>query len=296
MLILPAPAKLNLFLHITGRRPDGYHDLQTVFQLLDHGDELHFSTDHATGLGFSCTTPHLNTPDNLVLRAARLLQPHARTAPHCNIHLEKRLPEGGGLGGGSSDAATTLLALNQLWQCQLSLSQLEALGLQLGADVPVFVHGHTAFAEGLGEVLQNQQLPPCWFLVLTPPCAVSTREIFSHPELTRNSASTKMPAFPFSGSRNDCQDVSCKLYPPIKAALDWLGSFAEARMTGTGSSVFASFTTREQATEILSRLPAASSRFGTGCLGFVARGVNVSPLHEALARITRSGGNGNSKI
>jgi 4-diphosphocytidyl-2-C-methyl-D-erythritol kinase len=283
MLTLPAPAKLNLFLHITGRRADGYHDLQTVFQLLDHSDQLTFSTSGATGLDFSCSAPHLATPDNLVLKAARLLQPFAATAPHCRIHLEKHLPAGGGLGGGSSDAATTLLALNRLWRCDLPLARLAGLGLQLGADVPVFVHGHTAFAEGIGEVLQNQSLPERWFVVLTPSCPVSTREIFSHPELTRHSASTKMPAFPFSGSRNDCQQVSCKLYPPIKAALDWLGLFAEARMTGTGSSVFASFTTREQATEILSRLPAVLSLSGTGCQGFVARGVNISPLHQALA-------------
>lgn len=282
MLTLPAPAKLNLFLHITGRRPDGYHNLQTVFQMLDHGDQLSFSTDHVTDLRFTCSAAHLDTPDNLVVRAARLLQPHARRASHCHIHLDKRLPDGGGLGGGSSDAATTLLALNRLWRCGLSLPELERLGLQLGADVPVFIHGHSAFAQGVGEILQNQELPERWFVVLTPSCAVSTREIFSHPELTRNSASTKMPAFPFSGSRNDCQDVSCKLYPPIKTALDWLGSFAEARMTGTGSSVFASFTTREQATEILSQLPAFSPL--AGCQGFVARGVNVSPLHEALAR------------
>jgi 4-diphosphocytidyl-2-C-methyl-D-erythritol kinase len=284
MLTLPAPAKLNLFLHITGRRPDGYHNLQTVFQLLDHGDQLTFSTEDATALRFRCSVPHLNSADNLVLKAARLLQPHAITTPHCHIYLDKHLPAGGGLGGGSSDAATTLLALNRLWQCGLSLPRLEELGLQLGADVPLFVHGQSAFAEGVGEVLKNQQLPERWFVVLTPDCAVSTREIFSHPELTRDSASTKMPAFPFSGSRNDCQQVSCKLYPPIKAALDWLGLFAEARMTGTGSSVFASFTTREQAMEILSRLPAVSSLSGMGCRGFVARGVNVSPLHQALAR------------
>lgn len=284
MLTLPAPAKLNLFLHITGRRPDGYHDLETVFQMLDYGDELTFDSDSATDIRLTCSDPMLATDDNLVLRAARLLIPSAKSAPYCHIHLDKRLPAGGGLGGGSSDAATTLLALNRLWRCGLSGAQLETLGLQLGADVPVFVHGHTAFASGVGEKLENQTLPERWYVVLTPASMVSTREIFSHAELTRNTPSLTMRAFPFMGCRNDCQAVSTRLYPPIKAALDWLGYFAEARMTGTGSSVFASFPDREQATEVLSRLPAASTLL-SGCRGFVARGVNVSPLKAALERL-----------
>ncbi len=284
MLTLPAPAKLNLFLHITGRRGDGYHLLETLFQLLDYGDELTFDTDAGPGLALTCNDPALATDDNLVLRAARLLAPHATLPAHCRIHLTKRVPAGGGLGGGSSDAATTLLALNRLWRCGLSLPALERLGLQLGADVPVFVHGHTAFATGVGEALENQLLPERWYVVLTPACTVSTREIFCHPELTRNSPSTTMRAFPFSGSRNDCQAVSSQLYPPIRAALEWLGQFAEARMTGTGASVFASCADRDQATAILSRLPAVpSSLLLAECRGFVARGVNQSPLHAALA-------------
>ncbi|MES2606180.1 MAG: 4-(cytidine 5'-diphospho)-2-C-methyl-D-erythritol kinase [Pseudomonadota bacterium] len=287
MLTLPAPAKLNLFLHITGRRADGYHNLETVFQLLDYGDELTFSPNASAALSLSCSDPTLSTDDNLVLRAARLLAPLATTPPHCHIHLDKKVPAGGGLGGGSSDAATTLLALNRLWLCGLGTDQLAALGLQLGADVPVFVRGHSAFAAGVGEKLENQTLPERWYVVLTPACSVSTREIFSHPELTRNSPSLTMRAFPFSGCRNDCQAVSTQLYPPIKAALDWLRLFtqtAEPSMTGTGSSVFASVATREQAAEILSRLPTALPAL-QGCRGFIARGVNVSPLRTALDQL-----------
>lgn len=280
-LTLPAPAKLNLFLHITGRRSDGYHILQTVFQLLDHGDELQFvPTD--SGLHFTCSDANLQTEANLVLKAARLLQATVETSQGCRIHLDKRLPYGGGLGGGSSDAATTLLALNHLWHCGLSATELARLGLQLGADVPVFLHGHTAGAEGVGERLQALTLPERWFVVLTPACHAETRAIFSHPELTRDSVPIRIPAFPFSGTRNDCESAACSLHPEIREALDWLGAHAEARMTGTGSSVFASFASREHATEVL-----ALARAQPGALaGFTARGTNVSTLHTALAQLT----------
>jgi len=282
--VLPAPAKLNLFLHITGRRPDGYHTLETVFQLLDYGDELEFETGVGKGFAFTCSDPALANSDNLVLRAAMLLQPLARQQVPTRIHLHKRLPTGAGLGGGSSDAATTLVALNRLWQCGLDQTRLQRLGLGLGADVPVFVHGHSAFAQGVGERLENVTIPPRWYVVLTPACAISTRQIFEHPELTRNSPSTTMRAFPFLGSRNDCQAVSCQLYPPVAAALAWLGQFAEARMTGTGSSVFASFPAREQAEGIVSLLQGAASRELPGCRSFVAGGVDRSPLLKALER------------
>lgn len=296
MLSLPAPVKLNLYLHITGRRPDGYHDLETVFQLLDHGDTLHFDTDGADALTLSCDDATLVNDHNLVLRAARLLTPFASRTAHCHIRLDKRIPLGSGLGGGSSDAATTLLALNTLWQCGLDQAALARLGLQLGADVPVFVNGHSAFAAGVGEVLENQSLPEHWYVVLTPSCAVSTKEIFCHPELTRDSASTKMRAFPFWGSRNDCQAVACKLYPAISAAMQWLAAevaressatetpWAQARMTGTGSSVFASFTRRESAEAVLAKLGAARRSFDPGCRGFVAKGVDRSPLLAALSQ------------
>lgn len=281
-LTLPAPAKLNLFLHITGRRSDGYHDLQTVFQLLDHGDELSFTATPDSSFQFTCSAASLQDDNNLVLQAARLLQASTTTDQGCRIHLHKRLPHGGGLGGGSSDAATTLLALNELWHCGLSAAELARLGLQLGADVPVFLQGHSAWAEGVGEQLQPLTLPERWFVVLTPRCHAQTRAIFCHPELTRDSVPIRIPAFPFSGTRNDCEVAACLLHPQIREALDWLGAHAAARMTGTGSSVFASFASRHHAEEVL-----ALARLRPGSLaGFVARGTNVSILHTALAQQT----------
>lgn len=280
--VWPAPAKLNLFLHITGRRADGYHTLQTLFQLLDYGDRLHFQPASGTwDLHFTCSEPALQTHDNLVLRAARLLQDKARETGAgpcgCHIHLDKVLPAGGGLGGGSSDAATTLVALNRLWKLDLDPAQLAALGLQLGADVPVFVHGRSAWAEGVGEQLEPLDLPEDWFVVLTPPVHVATARVFGHPDLTRHSAPLRIRAFPFSGAKNDCESVTCMLYPEVKSALEWLGANApEARMSGTGSSVFARFDSREQAASVLARKPAQLK-------GFVARGVNVSPLHRMSA-------------
>ncbi len=279
-LTLPAPAKLNLFLHITGRRPDGYHTLQTVFQLLDYGDILQFTPAAPGELRFTCSDQTLETDNNLVLQAARLLQERSFLLQGCHIHLDKKLPVGGGLGGGSSDAATTLLALNHLWDCGLTLEELTALGLQLGADVPVFVQGQTAWAEGVGERLEALTLPEDWFVVLTPPCQVSTALIFGHPELTRDSAPLKIRAIPFSGSKNDCESVACMLHPEVRSALDWLGRHAEARMTGTGGSVFARFSSREQAAAVLVRKPG-------GLGGFMARGTNVSPLHTALGTASR---------
>lgn len=280
-LAWPAPAKLNLFLHVTGRRADGYHTLQTLFQLLDYGDTLQFQPSRGTWeLPFTCSNPALETGDNLVLRAARLLQDELRKAGRqargCRIHLEKILPAGGGLGGGSSDAATTLVALNRLWELDLPLPRLAALGLQLGADVPVFVHGRTAWAEGVGEELEPLDLAEDWFVVLTPPVHVATARVFGHPDLTRHSAPLRIRAFPFSGAKNDCESVTCMLYPEVKSALEWLGEYApEARMSGTGSSVFARFDSREQAAAVLAQKPA-------GIEGFIARGTNLSPLHRAL--------------
>jgi len=281
-LVLCAPAKLNLFLHVLGRRADGYHELQTVFQLLDHGDELHFSPAAKGKLHITCNLPELTGKDNLVTRAAALMQTHNKQEISCHIHLHKRLPLGGGLGGGSSDAATTLVALNLLWNCSLSQAELMQLGRQLGADVPIFIHGHSAWAEGIGEKLQNTALPELWYLVATPPCRAETREIFGHPELTRNSTPLRIAAFPFPGTRNDCQTVACLLHPEIRQALDWLGRFGEARMTGTGSSVFASFPDEAGASAALSELPADYA-------GFIARGVNRSTLYRDLDQYTGAG-------
>lgn len=278
-LILPAPAKLNLFLHVTGQRPDGYHTLQTVFQLLDYGDSLTFTPQDKPRIDFHCNQASLDSPRNLVVQAAKLLWEETGITRGMDIHLEKRLPTGGGLGGGSSDAATTLLALNHLWECGLDEEALARLGLTLGADVPVFIKGHSAWAEGIGEILQPVDLPERWYLVLTPDCLVSTREVFNHPELTRHTPAIKIAAFPFQGSKNDCESLVRTLFPPVKRALDWLSGFAETRMTGTGASLFAAFETEAQARQVMKLVPEQAPGDVTA---FVARGVNVSPVHQFL--------------
>lgn len=281
-LTLPAPAKLNLFLHITGRRADGYHELQTLFQFLDYGDTL---TLQATGDGNIQLAPALDqvaAADNLIVRAAQLLQQHCgRPDLGARIHLEKRLPMGGGLGGGSSDAATTLVALNHLWQCGLTEDELAELGLRLGADVPVFVRGRAAFGEGVGEKLTPACPPEHWFVVLKPACNISTGEIFSDEGLTRNTPGiTIAPAFEgdASGLRNDCEDVVKRLYPEVKSALDWLSKFGPARLTGTGACIFGRFPTEAEARQVWALKP-------SGIDGFVAKGVNLSPLHQKLTEL-----------
>ena len=267
-----APAKLNLFLHILGRRSDGYHQLQTLFQLLDKGDTLQFESLSGGELQLevsSNTTGHrLPVENNLILKAARLLRTHAGTPTlGARISVDKAIPIGGGLGGGSSNAATTLIALNRYWQLNLNQTELKALGLQLGADVPLFIDGKSAWGEGVGEKLQAVTLPPKWFLVATPDCAVSTAEIFNHENLTRNSPAIKMADFLAGGARNDCESITCDLYPEVAQALTWLTQFGQARMTGTGASVFADFTAETKANAALSQLPARWQ-------GFVARGLN----------------------
>lgn len=280
-LRLPSPAKLNLFLHVTGRRADGYHELQTVFQLLDYGDTLEFEATDTPAIELAPSLPGVPDADNLVVRAARLLQSATGCRRGARIELTKRLPLGGGIGGGSSNAATTLLALNHLWRLGLSTTELAALGLQLGADVPVFVEGRSAWAEGVGERLQPVALGPRNYLILVPPCAVSTARIFSHEALTRNSSPITIAAFLREGGRNDCEPVVRKLYPEVAFALDWLSGFNSAgmqdspRMTGTGACVFASFATRAEAESVARQVPA-------GYRGFVAQGVDVSPVHVAL--------------
>ena len=267
-----APAKLNLFLHILGRRSDGYHQLQTLFQILDKGDTLQFESLSGGELQLevsSNTTGHrLPVENNLILKAARLLRTHAGTPTlGARISVDKHIPMGGGLGGGSSNAATTLIALNRYWQLNLSQTELKALGLQLGADVPLFIDGKSAWGEGVGEKLQAVTLPPRWFLVATPDCAVSTAEIFNHENLTRNSPAIKMADFLAGVARNDCESITCDLYPEVEQALTWLTQFGQARMTGTGASVFADFTAETKANAALSQLPARWQ-------GFVARGLN----------------------
>ncbi len=267
-----APAKLNLFLHITGRRPDGYHDLQTLFQLLDYGDQLVFSTDDSGALSLHIAETSTIKPaladDNLIIRAAKALR-EAANRPELGacIALEKHLPMGAGLGGGSSDAATTLLALNRLWQLDLDTETLAAIGLKLGADVPVFVGGRSAWAEGVGDRLEPVELPEKWYLVLTPRVSVSTARVFAQENLTRNSPAIKIADFLAGRARNDCESTTRSLYPEVDQAMDWLSQFADARMTGTGSSVFASFSDAASAETVKQQLPA-------GLTGFVARGIN----------------------
>lgn len=277
--VFPAPAKLNLFLHITGRRSDGYHLLQTAFRFIDYGDTLSFKPRADGQIALMHPLSGVPPEKDLCYRAARLLQTASGTAQGVDITLEKRLPLGGGLGGGSSDAATTLLALNQLWGTGLSRPVLMELGLQLGADVPVFVLGENAWAEGVGEKLMPIALPPAWYLVLIPPLSVQTAEAFAAPELTRNTLPVTMSAFSSGWSagqfHNDLEPVVSARYPAVAQHLKWLKQYGDARMTGSGACVFAAFNTEREAREILAGKPA-------GIEGFVARGLDRHPLHDLL--------------
>lgn len=274
-LTLPCPAKLNLFLHVLGRRDNGYHELQTVFQLLNYGDQLHLSSNHSGQISLKPNLPSIPTESNLVFKAAKLLQTSTGTQLGADLTLEKVLPQGGGIGGGSSDAATTLLGLNHLWQTGLSIRQLADLGASLGADVPVFVEGRSAWAEGLGEQLEPMNLPPRWYLVIAPNCSVSTAEIFQHKELTRNTSAINMRAFLEEGGKNDCQPLVEKLYPQVKDAVEWLSLYSSAQLTGTGACVFAAFNCEQEARSIFAKRPKKLK-------GFVAEGINISPVHQAL--------------
>ncbi len=271
----PAPAKLNLMLRVIGRRDDGYHLLQTVFQFLELGDWLRLRARDDGRILRLRPLPGVESKDDLALRAAHLLQQAAGCSLGVEIELDKRLPMGGGLGGGSSDAASVLLVLNQLWGLRLGLDDLATLGLQLGADVPVFVRGEAAWGEGVGERLTPVQLPEPWYLVVMPACQVATGAVFSAPELTRNSTPITIRAFLQGSQANDCLPVVRRNYPEVAAALDWLDRFAPARLTGTGACVFAAFATEDEARAPLALLPAPWR-------GWVARGRNVSPLHTAL--------------
>ena len=272
----PAPAKLNLFLHITGRREDGYHLLQTVFQFLDFGDRLRFKLRTDGEIHRLSALPGVAPGQDLVVRAARMLQQACKTAQGVDIEVDKRLPMGGGLGGGSSDAATTLVALNQLWQCGLGQAALARLGLQLGADVPVFIQGQTAWAEGVGEQLTPVDLPEPWFVVLCPPITISTAEVFSAPQLRRDCPPITIRDFLAGGDvENVCEPLVRARYPEVDEALRDLGAFAPARMTGTGACVFAAF---DQESAARQAYEALASKWP----GFVARGLNTSPLRHVF--------------
>jgi len=284
-LVCPAPAKLNLFLHVVGRRDDGYHLLQTLFRFIDLNDTLHFTLRDDGQVCRLNALEGVPPEQDLCVRAARLLQQESGCKLGVDIEVEKRIPMGGGLGGGSSDAATTLLALNKLWGLGLSRERLMALGLTLGADVPVFVFGDNAFAEGVGERLQAYALPEAWYVVLCPPVHVPTAKIFTHSELTRNTISMTMRALPKgldyragrqAGLGNDLQAVACKLYPEVAEHLAWLANFAPAMMTGSGACVFAEFATEAEAKAVLQQLP-------PDMRGYVAHGLQQHPLREFAA-------------
>ena len=275
-LSLLSPAKLNLFLHITGRRADGYHQLQTLFRMLDWGDRLHFTPDNSGEITLGGSDLGIPAAQNLIVRAAQVL-PRRSRSQGVQITLDKHIPAGGGLGGGSSNAATTLLALNHLWQLGLTKVELQRLAATLGADVPVFTAGYTAWAEGIGEILTPVELPDAWYLVVAPDCHVSTAEVFSNEQLTRNTSPIKIAAFFEGHSRNDCQEIVSEIYPEVDNALKWLSNFGEAKLTGTGACVFASFPDEQQARSALGQLPKPMT-------GFVAKGLNKSPVLSALAR------------
>ncbi|ATZ11418.1 4-(cytidine 5'-diphospho)-2-C-methyl-D-erythritol kinase [Erwinia amylovora] len=279
----PAPAKLNLFLYITDRRPDGYHNLQTLFQFLDYGDTLTIETDQSGEL--QLLSPLVGVPDdeNLIIRAAKLLRQQAQisgTLPAnsgAKLAVTKRLPMGGGLGGGSSNAATVLVALNHLWQTGFSFAQLADFGLQLGADVPVFVHGFAAFAEGVGERLTPVSPAEKWYLVMHPGISIATPLVFNDPALTRNTPHREISALLSSEFRNDCEAVVRNRFREVEQLVSWLLEYAPSRLTGTGACVFAEFDTECAARQVFELAP-------QGLQGFVARGVNVSPLHRTLTQ------------
>ena len=270
---LPSPAKLNLFLHILDRREDGYHNLQTLFQLLDYGDQLSFSINKQPEINVISDLKDVKPQDNLVFKAARALQQATNCSWGCEIQLAKKIPMGAGLGGGSSNAATTLVGLNSLWQCNLSHDQLAEIGSDLGADIPVFVKGLSAFAEGIGDKLTPISLNPIWYLVVTPKIKVSTEQIFCHSELTRNAPAIKIRALSEELYRNDCQSVVETLYPEVKQVSDWLKRYGNPLMTGTGASVYCRFDSQQEAKKAQQTVPNSWS-------SFVAKGINQSPLHK----------------
>ncbi|WP_210443158.1 4-(cytidine 5'-diphospho)-2-C-methyl-D-erythritol kinase [Vibrio crassostreae] len=273
----PSPAKLNLFLYITGRRDNGYHELQTLFQFVDFGDELTVTANKKTSaITITPAIPGVATEDNLIWKAATALQQYTSTSFGADIELKKVLPMGGGIGGGSSNAATVLVALNYLWQLNLSDDQLAKIGLKLGADVPVFVRGHAAFAEGVGEQLQPANPDENWYLVVKPQVSIATVDIFTHSELTRNTPKRALSTLLEQEHVNDCEKIVRMLYPEVDKQLSWLLQYAPSRLTGTGSCVFAEFNSEKEAELVREQLPDTVS-------AFIAKGRNISPLKETLA-------------
>ncbi|EGR2125089.1 4-(cytidine 5'-diphospho)-2-C-methyl-D-erythritol kinase [Vibrio cholerae] len=274
--VWPSPAKLNLFLYITGRRANGYHDLQTLFQFLDHGDELTITANHSGNITLSPALADVALEDNLIYKAAMALKNAAPSPLGADIQLHKVLPMGGGIGGGSSNAATTLVALNYLWQTGLSDDQLAEIGLALGADVPVFTRGFAAFAEGVGEELSAVEPEEKWYLVVRPAVSIATKDIFTHPQLVRNTPKRDLASLLTTPYENDCEKIVRSLYPEVDKQLSWLLQYAPSRLTGTGSCVFAEFSSRKDAQAVFAQL-------SDNVLAFVAQGRNVSPLRKTLA-------------
>jgi len=272
--VWPAPAKINLFLHVVGKRTDGYHLLQTVFRFIDHCDYLRFTPRDDGQIVLATPLPGVPADSDLTVRAAKALQAATACPSGANIAVEKHLPMGGGLGGGSSDAATTLVALNQLWQCGLSSAELQQIGLGLGADVPVFIHGHATFAEGIGEQFTDIDVPDAWYLVLVPPVSVPTLEIFRAPDLRRDTPTISSQDWQPGVGGNDLEPVACRLYPEVALHLAWLrqqDNVRQAAMSGSGACCFAEFATELEASAAEAALPADMK-------GFVAHGLNKHPI------------------
>ncbi|WP_394144488.1 4-(cytidine 5'-diphospho)-2-C-methyl-D-erythritol kinase [Vibrio atypicus] len=273
----PSPAKLNLFLYITGRQENGYHELQTLFQFLDHGDDLTITANESGEITLTPAIPGVALEDNLIWKAATALQKQSGCQLGAHIELNKVLPMGGGIGGGSSNAATVLVALNYLWQTELSDDELADIGLKLGADVPVFTRGFAAFAEGVGEKLTKASPDEKWYLVVRPNVSIATVDIFTHPNLTRNTPKRELATLLDSDYGNDCEKIVRMLYQEVDKQLSWLLQYAPSRLTGTGSCVFAEFASKNDAQNVLETLSDNVS-------AFVAKGRNLSPLHETLAK------------
>ncbi len=271
----PSPAKLNLFLYITGQRDNGYHDLQTLFQFLDYGDTLQITPNETGKIRVTPAIKGIDLENNLIYRAAKALKNKSNTTKGADIHLEKKIPMGAGLGGGSSNAATTLVALNHLWKTHYTQKELIELGISLGADVPVFIQGKAAFAEGIGEQFQSAQPLEKWYLVLKPNVHIRTEKIFSHPDLTRNTEKRTLNVLLHEKYENDCEKIVRQLFPEVDKALSWLVEYAPSRLTGTGACVFAEFENSNDANLILQKLP-------NWLTGFVTRGMNISPLFTTL--------------
>jgi len=275
----PAPAKLNLFLHITGQRNNGYHNLQTLFQFLDYGDTLHFEVTNGQTVELLTEFDGVAIEDNLIYRAAKKLQTYSGVSQGVKISIDKILPMGGGLGGGSSNAATVLIALNTLWKLDLDKQTLADIGLELGADVPIFVHGYASFAEGVGEIITPQSPVEHWYLVTKPAVSISTAQVFGAEDLTRNTPLIDKSNYHLEQCHNDCQDWVINHYPEVANLIAWLIEYAPSQMTGTGACVFSSFATEQEARYIQSKLP-------SGIESFVAKGANISPLQHAIEKLS----------